>query len=117
PGRLSCSLRDHRRVMNDSLSLVAELFFQLAHVLFEILHPEVAPIAAVEIEVEMWMPTATELEALRNFFLRQLHSNFLLLAFAQNGQSNRCSFRITADQFRKLIGLSQNLIVQHFENV
>src|SRR5262249_49608946 len=97
--------------------LIAELFLQVTHLFLQIVHAEIVPIVPIEIEIEMGAPATAPFRALWNLFLPQLNPDLFLLAFTQDGQRDSGAFRITANELRELVGLGENLVVQHFENV
>ena len=102
--------------------LFLQVFLQILKALLEIAEIDIAKIHSAEVEiavveVESKVMTPGHIAAPANFFLHQLHADFLLLTFAHNSERDGLALLKSLKQFSQLTRLEQDLVVQHFENV
>src|SRR5258707_2745156 len=84
--------------------------------LLQVVPSELAKVHSIEVE-SVAVAARTKVPLLRHFFLRQLYADLFFFAFAQDRERNGWSLRKTANEFRKLIRLGQDLVVQHLKDV
>src|SRR5437868_12175491 len=103
----SLTLRLPDGLSNGWIEVPIEL--EVLHFLVESLHL-VVEVIHVEVEAEITL-------VLANFLLPELHRDFLLCVLSQDSKGHVCPFGLATYELRELIGIHENLVVKHLENV